>query len=41
MRLIDVSAVSDTLLRGAIVGIVFLIVSLALAMITMKKRDVR
>lgn len=41
MRMIDVSAVSDTLLRGAIVGIVFLIVSLALAMMTMKKRDVR
>lgn len=41
MRLINVSAVSDTLLRGAIVGIVFLIASLALAMMTMKKRDVR
>lgn len=41
MRLINVSAVSDILLRGAIVGIVFLIASLALAMITMKKRDVR
>ena len=41
MRLIDVSTVSDTLLRGVMVGIVFLIASLALAMITVKKRDVR
>lgn len=41
IKMIDVNTVSNEMLRGAAVGIVFATVFVVLAMITMRKRDVR
>lgn len=41
IKMVGLDAVSTTLLQGAIVGIVFIIVAVALAMVTMQQRDVR
>lgn len=41
IKIVGLDAVSTTLLQGAVVGIVFIIISVALSMVTMQKRDVR
>lgn len=41
IKMIGVDTAADVMLRGAIVGVTFVIISIVLAMVTMKKRDVR
>ena len=38
--MIDVASAQEVLVRAAVVGIVFVIFSIVLAMVTMKKRDI-
>lgn len=40
IRMIDVASAQEILVRAAVVGIVFVIFSIVLAMVTMKKRDI-